>query len=223
MLTPMQVPQGGFNQEYRQHPSVPGGYIYSHTGDDYQAYMENIYPLLPDRVSFSAHDLPSDVQKDEPGTNSVPQTAVIFPYPGVPSAGLPWRFTLLAGKKTIDFLLIARILSIQPVAEDATAELTDPASTATVWSRGLIERRTETALLAGGTLQELVGEAGDRYALVASFDSSGASELPPPPPGYHYESRPLTEDFRLVCRRFAHILVTTGYNFQRYERGSVED
>jgi len=223
MLTPMQVPQGGFNQEYRQHPSLPGGYIYSHTGDDYQAYMETIYPLLPDRVSFSAHDLPSDLQKDEPGTNGVPQTAVLFPYPGAPPAGLPWRFTLLAGKRTVDCLLIARILSIQPVAEDETAGSTGSVSAAAGWSRGLIERRSETTLLAGGTLQELVGEAGDRYALAASFASAGASDLPPPPPGYHYESRPLTEDFQLVCRRFAHILVTTGYNFQRYERGSVED
>jgi hypothetical protein len=47
--------------------------------------------------------------------------------------------------------------------------------------------------------------------------------MPPPPPGYHYESRLLDADFRLLCRQFAHILVTSGYNFQRYLRGRAED
>jgi hypothetical protein len=212
MLKPMQVPQGGYNQEFRQHPGFPGGYIYSHTGDDYAAYMDEIYPQLPDRVSFSTHDLPSDLQKDEPGTNDVPQTAVIYPYPGNPPPGMPWRFTLLAGRKTVDCLLIARILIVQPVTDDDGA--------ATAWSKGLIERHTETTLLAGGTLQELVGDQGDRYALVASF---AGAELPPPPPGYHYESRTLNQDFRLVCRQLAHILISEGCNFQRYERGDAAD
>lgn len=212
MLTPMTVPQGGYNQEFRQHPSFPGGYIYSYTGGDYDAYMADIYPLLPDRVSFSTHDLPSDLQKDEPGTNGVPQTAVIYPYPGSPPAGMPWRITLLAGRRTIECLLIARILIVEPV--------TDTDGAATAWSKGLIERHTETTLLAGGTLQELVGDQGDRYALVAAFS---ATELPPPPPGYHYESRPLDQDFTLTCRQLAHILIASGCNFQRYERGGTVD
>jgi hypothetical protein len=222
MLLPMTVPQGGFNQEFRQHPSFPGGYIYSHTGDNYQAYMDHIYPLLPSRVSFSTHELPSDLQKDEPGTNGVPQTAVLFPYPGTPPAGFPWRFTLLAGKQTIDCLLIARILWIQPIPADETGG-DDASQSSTSWSRGLIERRTETTLLAGGTLVELVGDDGDRYALVASFQAPDTDAMPPPPPGYHYESRLLDADFRLLCRQFAHILVTSGYNFQRYLRGRAED
>ncbi|MGB8843542.1 MAG: hypothetical protein WCC64_21005 [Aliidongia sp.] len=217
MLMPMKVPQGGFNQELRQHPKVPGGYIYSHTGDNYNDYITYIYPLLPDRVSFSEHAQASDLQKDSPGTNSIPQTAVIFPYPGTPPAGMPWRITLLAGKRTIDCTLIARILSVQPVSQEDGS--TDSSST---WQKGLIERRTETTLLAPGTLTELVGDQGDRYALVASFSDS-TTELPPPPPGYHYESQSLTEDFTLTCRQFAHILIISGYNFQRYERGNTID
>ncbi|MDZ5649139.1 hypothetical protein [Nitrospirillum sp. BR 11828] len=222
MLTPMKVPQGGFNQEFRQHPNFPGGYIYSHTGDNYDAYMSDIYPLLPDRVSFSTHELPSDLQKDQPGTNGIPQTAVLYPYPGTPPAGMPWRITLRAGHATVDCLLIARILTMQPVSGD------DGTSDASVtWSKGLIERHTETTLLAGNTLYELVGEDGDRYALVATFPtddgSSDAIDLPPPPPGYQYETSPLEEDFVLTCHQLAHILVTSGYNFQRYERGSRPD
>ncbi|WP_266168884.1 hypothetical protein [Dyella subtropica] len=220
MLTPTTVPQGGFNQEYRQQTNVPGGYIYSHTGDNYDAYMNSIYPLLPERVAFSDHDLPSDLQKDSPGTNSVPQTAIIFPYPGVPPTEMPWRFTLLAGKHTVDCMLIARIIFVKPITQAQGSS-----QTTTAWSKGLIERHTETTLLAGEgtTLTELVGDDGDRYALVASFPSNEGAELPPPPPGYHYETRPLTENFTLVCHQLAHILIASGYNFQRYERGNVAD
>ena len=65
------------------------------------------------------------------------------------------------------------------------------------WYKGLTERRTETTLLAGNgaSLTELVGTEGDRYALVASFSSQSANELPPPPPGYQYESQELKKDF----------------------------
>jgi hypothetical protein len=88
----------------------------------------------------------------------------------------------------------------------------------------LIERRTETTLLAGNgaSLTESVGTEGDRYALVASFSSQSANELPPPP-GYQYESQELKKDFQLICLRYAHILINQGYNFQRYDRGGVID
>jgi len=96
---------------------------------------------------------------------------------------------------------------------------------ATTWYKGLTERRTETTLLAGNgaSLTELVGTEGDRYALVASFSSQSANELPPPPPGYQYESQELKKDFKLICLRYAHILINQGYNFQRYDRGGVID
>jgi hypothetical protein len=73
--------------------------------------------------------------------------------------------------------LIARILSKHPVPGESS-------DNATTWYKGLIERRTETTLLAGNgaSLTELVGTEGDRYALVASFSSQSANELPPPPP-----------------------------------------
>lgn len=215
MLDPMKVPQGGYNQEYRQHPKFPGGYIYSHAGGDYDAWMNAVYPLLPDRVAFGDPDAPAALVKDEPGTNGVPQTAVLYPYPGTPSAGTPWAFTLMAGRAAIDFLLIARILFVQPVL--------NPDGTASAWSSGLIERHTETTLLAGNPLTELVGEQGDRYALVASFPGADCSNPPPPPPGYVYKTRPLDQDFTLVCRRFAHILITDGYNFQRWDQGNAPD
>ena len=121
----------------------------------------------------------------------------------------------MAGRATIDFMLIARILFVQPVL--------NPDGTASAWSSGLIERHTETTLLAGNTLTELVGDQGDRYALVASFPGADIDDLPPPPPGYSYEKKPLDQDFTLVCRRFAHILITDGYNFQRWDQGNAPD
>ncbi|HLJ85267.1 MAG TPA: hypothetical protein VKZ53_00500 [Candidatus Angelobacter sp.] len=225
MLTPMPIPQGGFNQEYRQHPQIPGGYIFSYTGDNYNEYLNDIYPLLPESVTFAHESTPSDFQRDEPGSNAVPQTAVLFPYPGEPLAGMPWRFTLLAGKRTIDFTLIARILSKHPILKPG--ESSD--STTTKWHKGLIERRTETKLLAvnGAKLTELVGTEGDRYALVASFSGQSTNDLPPPPPGYQYEFQEMKQDFQLICLRYAHILINNenggGFNFQRYERGGVID
>lgn len=220
MLEPEVVPNGGYNQEYRQNPTTSGGYIYSHAGADADTYLQEIRPLLPQTVSFATQETGSDLSLGDPGVNAVPSSATIYPYAGDAPAGLPRRFTLCAGDATVDFLLIARIQSLQPLGDG-----TDPAgSSEPLWLAGQIERHTEETIFAGSVLHELVGGDGSRYALVAAFDTSDAYDLNevgglaglPPPPGYTYESRLLTEDFTLASTTVAYILVCSGFNFQLY-------
>ncbi len=76
-------------------------------------------------------------------------------------------------------------------------------------------------------LQELVGENGDRYALVAAFDDPASDIVYAPnelnalanmplPKGYTYESSILAEDLELACLDIASILISETLNFQRY-------
>ena len=216
------IPPGGYNQEARQNYSTSAGYIYSSVGDDINAYMANIYPNMPPYISFGAEYSANDFSIGVPGQNSVPSTATIYPYEGDAPNTLPRTLSVNAGTVEVNFTLIAKMLSI------AQVESADPAATGDdVWSKGEIERHTVTTLFKGGALQELVGENGERYAMVAAFDDPNSStdyapnELNglanmPLPKGYTYESSILTEDFTLNCPDVAHILIYTSFNFQRY-------
>jgi hypothetical protein len=218
MLEPESTPNGGYNQEYRQDPATSGGYIYSNSGSDVDAFKTEILPYLPDTVSFATDATPSDFNRGSLGVNAIPCSATIYPYGGDAPASLPRRFTLVAGEQTVDFLLIARMLSMVP--------LTDTSDTATSsWMQGEIERKTTQTFFADNVIQELVGEDGSRYVLAAAFGDSteqynvneigGLADLPLPP-GYTYESRVLTEDFEITAEDVAHILVCSVFNFQRY-------
>jgi hypothetical protein len=217
------IPSGGYNQEARQNPSTSTGYIYSSSGDDVTAYVNDVYPYLPDYVSFGTEPSANDLTFGPPGQNSIPSTATIYPYEGDAPASLPRTLTINAGTVPLDFILIAKVLSITPVESADTGSSGDT----TEWNKGEIERHTVTTLFKGGVLQELVGENGDRYALVSAFDDPDSSikyaptELNglanmPLPESYTYESSILTEDLVLNCLDVAHILIYTSFNFQRY-------
>ncbi len=123
----------------------------------------------------------------------------------------------------VDFMLIAKVVSLTPIDSADSGSSGDT----TEWSRGEIERHTITTIFKDSVLQELVGENGDRYALVAAFDDPNSSieyapnELNglanmPLPKSYTYESSILTEDLVLTCLDIAHILIYSTFNFQRY-------
>jgi hypothetical protein len=223
MAEPKVIPQNGYNQEARQDPTTSAGYIWSNSGDDLTTYLAEISPNLPPFVSFgpvlSAHDL----TLGPPGQNAIPSTTTIYPYEGAAPATLPRTFTIPAGTTTLEFQLIAKVVSLTSV------EFANPnnSGNGTGWSKGQIERHTITTLFEGGVLQELVGEDGDRYALVSAFDDptsdieyapteiNGLANLPLPK-GYTYASSILSEDLVLTSLDVADILIYTSFNFQRY-------
>lgn len=222
MSAPVVINAGGYNQEARQDPATAAGYIYSSTGDDVEAYLKDVYPSLPTFISFGTDASANDLSLGMPGQNAIPSTTTIYPYEGAAPATLPRTLTINAGATTLAFTLIAKIVSLTAV-ESATPD----SSGDVAWSRGEIERHTITTLLKDSVLQELVGESGDRYALVSAFDDPNASNdyaptqlnglaTMPLPKGYHYESRILTEELVLTSLDIATILIYTSFNFQRY-------
>lgn len=223
MSQPEEIPADGYNQEARQDPSTSAGYIYSNSGDDATTYLNEVYPYLPKYVSFGAELSANDLSLGPPGQNAIPSTNTIYPYEGDAPASLPRQLTINAGTKALEFMLIAKVVSLTPV------ESADPDSNGktAAWTKGEIERHTETTLLKDGVLHELVGETGDRYALVSAFDDpnseidyaptelNGLANMPLPK-GYTYESSILTADLELVCLDIADILIYSSFNFQRY-------
>lgn len=217
------ISTGGYNQEARQDVRTSAGYIYSSSGENAEEYLREVYPYLPDFVSFGARQSASALDFGPPGQNSLPSTSTIYPYEGDAPASLPRTLTINAGTKVLDFMLIAKVVSLTPVksADSGSGGATDP------WYKGEIERHTITTLHKDGILHELVGENGDRYALVSAFDDpnssseyapneiNGLADLPLPK-GYTYESSVLTEELVLTSLDVAHILIYTTFNFQRY-------
>ena len=222
MSFPAVIESGGYNQEARQDPATAAGYIYSSTGDDVEAYMQDVVPFLPAFISFGPVASANDLSLGLPGQNAIPSTTTIYPYEGAADNTLPRTLIINAGATTLEFTLIAKIVSLTPVAS-ATPDSSGDAG----WSQGEIERHTVTTLHKDSVLQELVGEAGDRYALVSAFDDPNASvdyaptELNglaamPLPKGYHYESSILSEELVLTSLDVATILIYSSFNFQRY-------
>lgn len=209
-----------YNQEYRQDPNTSPGYIYNYDGADLDYFQSEIQPYLPAYVSFSddAESDPLKLTADTPGRNSVPCAATIYPYPGDAPTSLPRLLTIaLSNGRSIELTLIARIVSIRPIVSTLAPD------SAMQWNKGVIERNTTTTFFAGTVLQEIIGPAGGRYALVAAFDSGdyqpdtvdGLADLPLPP-GYTYESSILEADLTLTAERVADILICSGFNFQLY-------
>lgn len=221
------ISSGGYNQEARQDPATSDGYIYSSSGPDPDEYVDKIQPYLPAFVSFVSRQSANDLSLGPPGQNSLPSTTTIYPYEGDAPATLPRLLTINAGTEAVDFMLIAKVVSLTPV------KLADSGSGGDTgqWYKGEIERHTVTALHMGGVLHELVGDNGDRYALVSAFDDpnsstesalneiNGFADLPLPK-GYTYESRVLSEDLVLTSLDVAHILIYTTLNSQRYVTAS---
>jgi hypothetical protein len=174
-------------------------------------------------VSFGAEPSANDLTLGPPGQNSIPSTTAIYPYEGAAPASLPRTLSISAGTTTLEFQLIAKVVSLTSV-ESASSNCN---GNSTGWMKGQIERHTVTILFKGGVLQELVGENGDRYALVSAFDDpnssieyaptevNGLANLPLPK-GYAYESSILSEDLALTSLDVADILIYTSFNFQRY-------
>jgi hypothetical protein len=223
MTQPAVIPSGGYNQEARQDPHASAGFIYSNSGDDLASYMQDVYPSLPTYVSFGTSDSPDNLTLGVPGQNSIPSTTTIYPYEGDAPSSLPRTLTINAGTTPLEFMLIARIVSLIPIRSAESSS----SSHAIEWRKGEIERHTVTTLYKDNVLQELVGENGDRYALVSAFEDpeSSAEYAPdqldglanmPLPKGYTYESRILTEDLVLTSTDIAQILIYTNFNFQLY-------
>jgi hypothetical protein len=223
MSRPKVIPFGGYNQEARQAPYASPGYIYSSSGGNATEYLSNVYPSLPKYVSFGMEQSKNDLTLDEPGQNTIPSVTTIYPYEGDAPASLLRALTINAGMVELDFMLIAKVVSLTPI-ESAESGSSDETA---AWSKGEIERHTVTTLFKDGVLQELVGENGDRYALVAAFDDpasdivyapnelNGLANMPLPK-GYTYESSILAEDLELACLDIASILISETLNFQRY-------
>ncbi|MFM7266708.1 MAG: hypothetical protein ACKOZW_14180, partial [Cyanobium sp.] len=172
MSFPAVIPYGGYNQEARQDPSTSAGYIYSSSGDDVATYMDKVYPHLPKYVSFGSELSANDLTFGPPGQNSIPSSSTIYPYEGDAPATLPRTLIVNAGSIPLKFTLIAKIVSLTPVP---SAEPGSQGDDGAEWTRGDIERHTITTISKDSVLQELVGEAGDRYALVAAFDDPNSS------------------------------------------------
>jgi hypothetical protein len=82
MSKPEVIPSGGYNQEARQNPNTSDGYIYSSSGHNATAYLDTVYPYLPEYVSFGSRQSANDLTFGPPGQNSVPSTSTIYPYEG---------------------------------------------------------------------------------------------------------------------------------------------
>jgi|GEM_PF-1306812 hypothetical protein len=226
-LQPNYVPSSGYNLEFRQNTATSDGYIYSHTGADYQVFMDTVYPLLPESVSFGLVDgetSPNAFSKGNPGVTAIDSTAIIYPYPGVlPEYGLPSRLTLLANGKTVEAMLIAQIVSMVPMYDTTNP----PTDSFALWSAGTITRHTSQTNAAGQVLQEMVSDDGsERYGLASAtseatdqYDISvvgGLADLPMPA-GYHYESSYQEGSFTMSSEQTAYIINDVYFNFQRYQ------
>lgn len=220
---PVVIEYGGYNQEARQDASTSTGYIYSSSGDDIVAYMDTIYPHLPAFISFGSIHSADDLSLSLPGQNSIPSETTIYPYEGDAPATLPRTLTIKAGSEDLAFMLIAKVVSLTPV-ESANPDSSDDG---VAWTKGEIERHTVTTIYTDSVLQELVGENGERYALVSAFDDPTSSSDTEPtklnglatmplPKGYTYESSILSENLVLTCLDVATILIYSNFNFQRY-------
>lgn len=223
MSQPAVIGEGGYNQEARQDASTSAGYIYSNSGNDAADYVANIFPYLTPFVSFGMELSANDLTLGQPGKNTIPSTTTIYPYEGDAPVSLPRKLTINAGTTALEFQLIAKVVSLTSV------ETANPSSNAntTGWAKGQIERHTVTTLFKGGVLQELVGENGERYALVSAFDDptstieyaptelNGLANMPLPK-GYVYESTILNENLTLTSLDVAEILIYVSFNFQRY-------
>ncbi|WP_042442319.1 hypothetical protein [Azospirillum sp. B510] len=207
----------GFNQEFRQNPNTSPGYIYNYATDDETYFVNQIAPFLPPCVSFSADPAndPLVFTADTPGQSALACCSTIYPYPGDAPASLPRQLGLsLSNGLTVTLTLIARILSIVPLAGD---------SPSVQWAKGEIERQTSVTFPAGAVLQEIISPEGGRYALVAAFGDSGydvtsldgLADLPLPT-GYTYQSSVLSSYLTLAVEQTAHILICGSFNFQLY-------
>jgi hypothetical protein len=223
MSAPVVIEYGGYNQEARQDTSTSAGYIYSSSGDDVVTYMTTIYPYLPAYISFGSTPAADDLTFSLPGQNSIPSKTTIYPYEGDAEPTLPRTLTIKAGSIELAFMLIAKVVSLTPV-ESANPDSSDDG---VAWTKGEIERHTVTIIYKNSVLQELVGENGERYALVSAFDdpTSSSDTAPtelnglatmPLPKGYTYESSILSEDLVLTSLDVATILIYSSFNFQRY-------
>ncbi|MCJ8271044.1 MAG: hypothetical protein MJK04_16790, partial [Psychrosphaera sp.] len=169
MLEPEIIPIGGFNLEYRQSSETSQGYIYAHAAADAAGFQSTL-EKLPDSISFN--DRENSPDKFTHGTiasGTMQISSVIYPYPSTHFPSLPSSLTLKAGDEIVDFLLIAKVISLTSLFDVENP----PENILARWQKADIGRHTVQTLHSGGVLQELVGAEGERYMLVSAFGETG--------------------------------------------------
>ena len=162
MSSPAVIESGGYNQEARQDPATSAGYIYSSTGDDVEAYMQDVVPFLPAFISFGPVASANDLSLGLPGQNAIPSTTTIYPYEGAAPDTLPRTLTINAGATTLEFTLIAKIVSLTPVASATPDSSGDAGRDSSRRAGGGEAARAGRSGMSQGDPQPYLGTGGER-------------------------------------------------------------
>jgi len=203
------MPLGGYNLEYRQdHKVLVDAFIFANMGEDGEDFIENVYPELPDTVSFSSGLSLNQFTKGAP-ISGYPIKSTIFTYPGDVPESYPVSFSLSVSDKKYTFSLIAKWIELNSISNG--------------WWKGQVGRHTVATIIKGAAFHELTSPEGDTYTLFSvqpdnTYDINKVNGLAdmPLPDGYTYKSYQLEEDFVFKVEQIAYVLADSQLSFQRY-------